>query len=126
MTTKQQQKDRETAVIRAPHDGSEVGVVSLAARKKCAARSTRTSPRAGLPHPARIRARRGAPQGRRRPRRERADLARTLARGASPSPGSARAGRAVFVFRDAAEEATRISGEVLPADAVPRAPAGSL
>ncbi len=33
MTTKQKQtpgKERETAVIRAPHDGSEVGVVSLA------------------------------------------------------------------------------------------------
>ena len=30
MTTKQQQQQRETAVIRAPHDGSEVGVVALA------------------------------------------------------------------------------------------------
>jgi acyl-CoA reductase-like NAD-dependent aldehyde dehydrogenase len=30
MATKQQQKDRETAVIRAPHDGSEVGVAALA------------------------------------------------------------------------------------------------
>ena len=30
MTTQQKQKERETAVIRAPHDGSEVGVVALA------------------------------------------------------------------------------------------------
>ena len=30
MSTKQQQKDRESTVIRAPYDGSEVGVVSLA------------------------------------------------------------------------------------------------
>lgn len=30
MTTQQRQKERETAVIRAPHDGSEVGVVALA------------------------------------------------------------------------------------------------
>src|SRR6266571_5324572 len=30
MTTKQKQQERETAVIRAPHDGSEVGVVALA------------------------------------------------------------------------------------------------
>ena len=30
MATEQQQKERETAVIRAPHDGSEVGVVALA------------------------------------------------------------------------------------------------
>src|SRR5882672_3639145 len=30
MTTKQKQQGRETAVIRAPHDGSEVGVVALA------------------------------------------------------------------------------------------------
>src|SRR5881409_3505646 len=30
MTTTQRQKERETAVIRAPHDGSEVGVVALA------------------------------------------------------------------------------------------------
>src|SRR5262245_66269099 len=30
MTTKQQQKNRETAVIRAPQDASEVGVAALA------------------------------------------------------------------------------------------------
>src|SRR5437762_10301847 len=30
MTTTEKQRERETAVIRAPHDGSEVGVVSLA------------------------------------------------------------------------------------------------
>ncbi len=30
MTTRQRQQERETAVIRAPQDGSEVGVVALA------------------------------------------------------------------------------------------------
>src|SRR5439155_990702 len=30
MTTTEKQRERETAVIRAPHDGSEVGVVALA------------------------------------------------------------------------------------------------
>jgi len=51
----------------------------------------------------------------------RPELARTLALEAGKPIAQARTelDRAIFVFRDAAEEATRIQGEVLPADAVP-------
>jgi len=122
MTTKQQQKERETAVIRAPHDGSEVGVVSLAGPQDvraaldanvAAARTCRT-----LPAYERAAALRKVADGL---VAERADLARTLALEAGKPIAQARLelDRAAFVFRDAAEEATRISGEVLPADAMP-------
>lgn len=51
----------------------------------------------------------------------RSDFARTLALEAGKPISQARVelDRAIFVFRDAAEEATRIGGEVLPADVVP-------
>ena len=51
----------------------------------------------------------------------RSDFARTLALEAGKPISQARGelDRAIFVFRDAAEEATRIGGEVLPADVVP-------
>jgi len=122
MTTKEQQKDRETTVIHAPHDGSEVGVVSLAGPEEvrgaldanvAATRACRT-----LPAYERAAALRKVADGL---VFERADLARTLALEAGKPISQARLelDRAVFVFRDAAEEATRISGEVLPADAVP-------
>jgi glyceraldehyde-3-phosphate dehydrogenase (NADP+) len=51
----------------------------------------------------------------------RADIARTLALEAGKPITQAKLelDRAIFVFRDAAEEATRIGGEVLPADVAP-------
>jgi len=115
-------KEHETTVVRAPHDGSEVGVVSLAGPEEvraaldanvAAARACRT-----LPAYERAAALRKVADGL---VAERADLARTLALEAGKPISQARLelDRAVFVFRDAAEEATRISGEVLPADAVP-------
>lgn len=122
MTTKQQQKERETAVIRAPHDGSEVGVVALAGPEDvraaldasvAAARACRE-----MPSYARAAALRKIADGL---EAARAELARTLALEAGKPITQARTelDRAVFVFRDAAEEATRIGGEVLPADVVP-------
>src|SRR5262249_27076715 len=52
---------------------------------------------------------------------ERAELSRTLALEAGKPITQARTelDRAIAVFRDAAEEATRIGGEVLPTDSVP-------
>jgi len=122
MTTKQQQKERETAVIRAPHDGSEVGVVALAGPEEvraaldanvAAARACRE-----MPAYARAAALRKVADGL---EAERTELARTLALEAGKPIAQARLelDRSIFVFRDAAEEATRIGGEVLPADAVP-------
>jgi len=114
-------KEHETSVIRAPHDGSEVGVVSLAGPEEvraaldanvAAARACRT-----MPAYERAAALRKVADGL---VAERSDLARTLALEAGKPIAQARLelDRAVFVFRDAAEEATRISGEVLPADVV--------
>ena len=122
MTTKQRQQERETAVIRAPHDGSEVGVVALAGPEEvraaleasvAAARACRE-----MPSHARAAALRRVADGLEAARPE---LARTLALEAGKPITQARTelDRAVFVFRDAAEEATRIGGEVLPADVVP-------
>ena len=122
MTTRQKGKERETSVIRAPHDGSEVGVVSLAGPEDvraaldanvAAATACRAMPAyeraAALDKVAEALV------------AERADLARTLALEAGKPITQARTelDRAIAVFRDAAEEATRISGEVLPADSVP-------
>ncbi len=122
MTTKQQGKERETSVIRAAHDGSEVGVVSLASPEDvrgaldanvAAARACRT-----MPAYERAAALRKIADGL---AAERSELARTLALEAGKPISQARLelDRAIFVFRDAAEEATRISGEMLPADSVP-------
>lgn len=122
MTTKQQQQQRETAVIRAPHDGSEVGVVALAGPEEvraaldanvAASRACRE-----MPAYARAAALRKVADGL---ESARAELARTLALEAGKPIAQARIeiDRSIFVFRDAAEEATRIGGEVLPADAVP-------
>jgi len=122
MTTRQRQKERETAVIRAPHDGSEVGVVALAGPEDvraaldasvAAARACRE-----MPSHARAAALRKVADGL---DASRAELTRTLALEAGKPITQARTeiDRAIFVFRDAAEEATRIGGEVLPADVVP-------
>lgn len=122
MTTKQQQHRGETAVIRAPHDGSEVGVVALAGPEEvraaldanvAASRACRE-----MPAYARAAALRKVADGLEAAKGE---LARTLALEAGKPIAQARLeiDRSIFVFRDAAEEATRIGGEVLPADAVP-------
>jgi len=113
---------RESAVIRAPHDGSEVGVVELAgsAEVRAALDANIAAAAACRALPAFDRAamlRRvadGLAAGR-------TDLARTLALEAGKPIAQARVelDRAIFVFRDAAEEATRIGGEVLPTDALP-------
>jgi acyl-CoA reductase-like NAD-dependent aldehyde dehydrogenase len=125
MTTKQQQtqgKERETAVIRAPHDGSEVGVVSLAGPEEVRAALDANARAAAvcraLPAYERAAALRKVADGL---VAARAELARTLALEAGKPISQARIelDRAVFVFRDAAEEATRIGGDVLPADVAP-------
>src|SRR5213592_1854625 len=124
MTTKQREKERETAVIRAPHDGSEVGVVALAGPEDvrgaldanvAAARACRE-----MPAYARAAALRRVADGL---EAARAEFARTLALEAGKPIAQAKTeiDRAIFVFRDGAEEATRIDGEVLPADVVPAA-----
>src|SRR2546427_217611 len=122
MTTTQRQKERETAVIRAPHDGSEVGVVALAGPEDvraaldanvAAARASRD-----MPAYARAAALRKVADGL---ETGRAEFARTLALEAGKPIAQAKTeiDRAIAVFRDGAEEATRIGGEVLPADVVP-------
>ena len=122
MTTKQQQKDRETAVIRAPQDGSEVGVVALAGPEdlRAALDANVATARAcrEMPSHGRAAALRKVADGL---ESARADIARTLALEAGKPIAQARLelDRAIFVFRDAAEEATRIGGEVLPADVAP-------
>ena len=124
MTTKQQHKDRETAVIRAPHDGSEVGVAALAGPEEvraaldanvAAARAARD-----MPAYARAAALRKIADGL---EAARAELTRTLAleAGKPISQATLELNRTIHVFRDAAEETTRIAGEVLPADVVPTA-----
>src|SRR5438552_7810068 len=122
MTTKQQQKERETAVIRAPQDGSEVGVVALAGPEEvraaldanvAVARACRE-----MPAYARAATLRKVADGLETGRTE---FARTLALEAGKPIAQAKTeiDRAIAVFRDGAEEATRIGGEVLPADVVP-------
>jgi glyceraldehyde-3-phosphate dehydrogenase (NADP+) len=117
-----QTADRDVSVIRSPQDGAEVGVVPLAgpAEVRAALDANVAAARAcrDLPAHRRAAALRAVADGidARRP-----DLARTLALEAGKPITQARAevDRAAFVFRDAAEEATRIGGAVLPADAAP-------
>src|SRR5437762_10073576 len=122
MTTQQQQRERETAVIRSPQDGSEVGVAALAGPEelRAAIDANLRAARACRDMPAFTRAAvlRKVADGL---DAARADFARTLALEAGKPIAQARVelDRAIFVFRDAAEEATRIGGEVLPADTVP-------
>src|SRR5882762_11833614 len=94
MTTKQKQQERETAVIRAPRACREMPAYTRAAALRKVADGLEAA---------------------------RAEFARTLALEAGKPIAQAKTeiDRAIFVFRDAAEEATRIQGEVLPADAVP-------
>src|SRR5467141_679783 len=122
MTTRQKQQERETAVIRAPHDGSEVGVVALAGpedvRAALDANVAATRACRELPAYARAAALRKVADGL---EAARAEFAGTLALEAGKPIAQAKTeiDRAIFVFRDGAEEATRIDGEVLPADVVP-------
>ena len=122
MTTKEKQQERESAVIRAPHDGSEVGVVALAGPEdvRAALDANVASARAcrEMPAYARAAALRKVADGLEAARPE---LARTLALEAGKPILQAKIemDRAIFVFRDAAEEATRIGGEVLPTDVLP-------
>jgi glyceraldehyde-3-phosphate dehydrogenase (NADP+) len=122
MTTKEKQRERETAVIRAPQDGSEVGVVALAGpeevRAALDANVAATRAAREMPAYARAAALRKVADGLEAARPE---LTRTLALEAGKPIQQARleVDRSVFVFRDAAEEATRIEGAVLPADVVP-------
>src|SRR5258707_14959241 len=110
-------KEHETSVIRAPHDGSEVGVVSLAGPEEvraaldanvAAARACRT-----MPAYERAAALRKVADGL---VAERADLARTLAleAGEPIPPARIELDRALAVFRDAAEEATPHSRQMPP------------
>jgi glyceraldehyde-3-phosphate dehydrogenase (NADP+) len=109
-------------VIRAPHDGSAVGVCALAGPDEvraaldanvAAARACREMP--AYERAAALRRIADALAA------EQPALARTLALEAGKPIAQARTelDRAIFVFRDAAEEATRIGGDVLPMDALP-------
>jgi len=113
----------ETSVIRAPHDGSEVGVCTLATpeevRAALDANVAATRPCRDMPAYERAQALRATADGM---TAERQELSRTLALEAGKPISQARVevDRAIAVFRDAAEEATRISGDVLPTDCVPQ------
>src|SRR5258708_39622662 len=114
---------RETAVVRAPQEGSEVGVSPLAGPEEvraaldanvAAARACRDMP--AYERAAALRRVADALVA------EKESLARTLALEAGKPISQARTeiDRATSVFRDGAEEATRLAGNVLPADAAPR------
>jgi len=117
-----QTADRDVSVIRSPQDGAEVGVVPLAdpMAVRAALDANVAATRACRDQPAyeRAAALRRVADG---IESERAALSRTLALEAGKPIAQARAelDRATFVFRDAAEEATRIGGSVLPADVLP-------
>jgi acyl-CoA reductase-like NAD-dependent aldehyde dehydrogenase len=112
----------ETAVIHAPHDGREVGVCVLAGPEdvRAALDANVVAARVCREMPAyeRAAALRRVAEGL---TAERQSLAHTLAleAGKPISQAAIELGRAIAVFQDAAEEATRIGGEVLPTDAVP-------
>ncbi|HET7790477.1 MAG TPA: aldehyde dehydrogenase family protein [Gemmatimonadales bacterium] len=114
--------ERETSVIRSPQDGSEVGVVSLAGPEEV--RAALDANLRAAPALAQLAAHERAAMLRRvsdAVAAEREPLARTLALEAGKPISQARVevGRAISVFAEGAEEATRIEGEVLPADVVP-------
>ncbi len=114
--------ERETSVIRAPHDGSEVGVCTLASpqevRAALDANVAATTACRDMPAYERAQALRTTADGM---TAERHELSHTLSLEAGKPISQARVevDRAIAVFRDAVEEATRISGEVLPTDCVP-------
>ena len=120
--TNPQHAGAATATIRAPYDGAEVGIHPLAspAQMEAAVDSNMAAAEACRRMPAYERAaclRRVADALEAR----REVFAQLLAREAGKPIAQARVEieRATFVFRDGAEEATRIGGEVLPLDALP-------
>jgi len=111
-----------TATIRAPYDGAEVGIHPLASpaemdeavgASQAAAETCRRMP--AYERAACLRRTADGLEARRD------EFARLLAREAGKPISQARVEleRAAFVFRDGAEEATRIGGEVLPLDVLP-------
>lgn len=113
---------RESAVVRAPHDGSEVGVYDLATPEDVraaldanvrAATACRDMP--AYERAAALRRIAAALEARK------GEFARTLALEAGKPIAQARLelDRAIFAFTDAAGEATRIEGAVLPTDSMP-------
>lgn len=112
----------DSMVVRAPHDGSEVGVYPLAgpAEVRAALDANVAAAKACREMPAYERAACLRKVGDAMAA-ERQELSRTLALEAGKPIAQARieVDRGIALFRDAAEEATRIGGEVLPADAVP-------
>jgi len=113
---------RDTVIVRAPHDGSELGVYHLAdaAEVRAALDGNVAAGRAcrDLPGYVRAAALRRVADG---VEAAKPELARTLALESAKPIAQARLelDRAIFIFRDAAEEATRIGGEVIPADVSP-------
>ncbi len=111
-----------SAIIRAPWDGAEVGVHPLAAPADMdaavAANVAAADACRRMPAYERAACLRKVADGL---ERELDAFAALLAREAGKPIAQARLEleRAVFVFRDGAEEATRISGEVLPLDVAP-------
>lgn len=120
--TPPQRRDRDSAMVRAPHDGSEVGVYHLAGPEEVRAAldaNVAAAPACReLPAYSRAACLRKVGDGM---AAEREALSRTLALEAGKPIAQARIeiDRGIALFRDAAEEATRIGGEVLPADSVP-------
>jgi len=111
-----------TATVRSPYDGSDVGTHPLASPadldSAIAANLAAASECRHLPAYDRAACLRSIADGL---ERQRDVLATLVAREAGKPVTQARleVDRAVFVFRDGAEEATRIGGEVLPLDALP-------
>jgi len=111
-----------TATIRSPYDGAEVGTHPLASAADMdaavAANAAAADACRHLPAFERAACLRRVADGL---DARRAAVATLVAREAGKPIAQARVevDRAVFVFRDAAEEATRIGGEVLPLDVLP-------
>ena len=118
----QQRTAPPTATIRAPWDGAEVGIHPLASAEEMdaavAANVAAADACRRMPAYERAACLRRVAEGLERRRDEFAVL---LAREAGKPISQARVeiDRAAFVFRDAAEEATRIGGELLPLDVLP-------
>lgn len=117
-----QRTGAKTATIRAPYDGAEVGIHPLASGTEMdaavAANVAAAEACRRMPAYERAACLRRVADG----LDERRDVVvRLLAREAGKPIAQARVEieRAAFVFRDAAEEATRIGGEVLPLDVLP-------
>jgi acyl-CoA reductase-like NAD-dependent aldehyde dehydrogenase len=124
MIANQRRRGGATASIRAPWDGAEVGTHPLAAptdmQDAVAANLTAAEVCRKLPAYERAECLEriaGALE------RRRDEFATLLAREAGKPLGQAsfEIERAIFVFKDGAEEATRIGGEVLPLDVLPAA-----